>query len=100
MVVFRDTKHRLVAKGHNQKLGFSYPRTFIPIVKSTTIRIILSLAISIGSSLRKLEFNNAFLNRDLSENVFVQQPPGFEISSNLGCKLHKSLYGLKQAPKA
>jgi histone deacetylase 1/2 len=72
------------------------------VVKSATIRIVLSLAVSRGWSLRQLDVQYAFLHGYFDEEVYMKQPPGYEDKTkvNYVCKLDKALYGLKQAPRA
>ena len=47
-----------------------------------------------------MDVKNAFLNRDLSEKVYMQPPPGLFVESNKVCHLRRALYGLKQVPRA
>ncbi|KAH9745458.1 retrovirus-related pol polyprotein from transposon RE2 [Citrus sinensis] len=93
---------RLVAKGFQQIEGAHYFETFILVVKSTTIRVILSLAVMNQWQIRQADVNNAFLNRYLTEEVYMRQPKGFVDPQrpDFVCKLHKALYGLKQALRA
>ena len=92
-------KARLVAQGFLQREGYDFHETFSPVVKPTTVRLILSLSLANNWSIHQIDINNAFLNGYLTEAVFMKQPQGFEAENkNLVCKLHKSLYGLKQAP--
>ena len=67
----------------------------------TTIRVLLALAASHNLLIHQMDVKTAFLNRDLEEEIYMEQPDGFAVKGQAGkvYKLLKSLYGLKQAPK-
>ncbi|KAG8503700.1 hypothetical protein CXB51_001699 [Gossypium anomalum] len=95
-------KARLVAKGFSQHARLDFRDTFSPVVRVVTIRTILAISVMKGWSLRQIDVNNAFLNGELIEEIYMDQPPGFEVSGHnahkLVCRLNKALYGLCQAP--
>ena len=90
-------KARLVAKGFHEFPGIDFQETCSLVIKPTTIRTILSIAVSRGWVLRQFDVQNAFLHGHLSEDVYMSQPPGFvhpQFPKHI-CKLKKALYGFK-----
>jgi hypothetical protein len=94
-------KARLVAKDYTQKEGEDFFDTYSPVIRLTTIRVLLSLAASHGLLVHQIDVKTTFLNRELEEKIYMTRPDGFVVKGQEDkvCKLIKSLYGLKQAPK-
>jgi hypothetical protein len=95
-------KARFVARGFSQKEGIDYDEIFAPVARYTSIRIIISLAAVFGWKLHQMDVKTAFLNGEVEQEVYIEQPEGFVIHGKEShvCKLKKALYGLKQAPRA
>lgn len=90
-------KGRLVAKGFSQTFGIDYTETYAPVVRNTTIRILLAVAVKRKMKICQMDAVSAFLQGDLDEEIYMSQPEGFEDGTNRVCKLNKAIYGLKQA---
>jgi hypothetical protein len=95
-------KARWVLRGFTQPPGVDYDETFSPVVKSATVRTVLSLVVSRSWPVHQFYVKNVFLHGTLSETVYCSQPTGFVDPAQSNCVylLNKSLYGLKQAPRA
>ena len=72
-------KARLLAKGYAQKEGVDYTETFAPIAKCGSIRTLFSLAAQKGWKIHHMDVKTTFLNGDLKEDVYMDQPEGFSI---------------------
>ena len=115
-------KARVVVQGFRQQYGIDYEETFAPVAKAKSIKMLLSLATVHDWEIKQLDFDAAFLNAPLSEDVYVIPPPGAPSGAMTGSnpirssiaikklirsgvnadtvwKLNKALYGLKQAPR-
>jgi hypothetical protein len=100
-VVTRN-KARLVAKGYAQVAGLDFEETIAPVARLESIHILLAYAVHHSFRMFQMDVKSAFLNGPIKEEVYVEQPPGFEDEQYHAhvCKLSKALYGLKQAPRA
>ena len=95
-------KAKFVAHGFSQKVGINYEERFAPIARYTSIRTIMALAAKKKWKLHRMDVKTTFLNGVIEEEVYIEQPQGFEVKDirTHVCKLNKDLYGLKQAPRA
>ena len=72
-------KARYVAKGFFQIFGSDFLETFAPTAKLSSVRILLALATHFHYEVFQFDVSSAYLNADLEEDIYVEQPPGFEI---------------------
>lgn len=98
-------KARLVAKGFTQVEGINYNETFSPVIRHSSLRLLLAIAAQRGMIVNSMDMVSAFLNGTLSEEIYMKQVPGYHLKPDnpvkgveYVLKLNKSLYGLKQAP--
>lgn len=91
-------KSRLVAKGFAQVKGVDYKETYSPVLMKKSIRILLAVAVDKNYETRHIDVLSAYLNSPIKEEVYMEQPKGYEIGgSSYVCKLRKSIYGLHQS---
>lgn len=92
-------KARLVVKGFRQRKGIDYEQTFSPVARMATIRALLSVSAKENLYLTQFDVSTAFLNGKLQEEIYMNQPDGYNDGTSRVCLLQRSLYGLKQAPR-
>ena len=91
-------KARLVAKCYTQTYGIDYFETFSPVAWVNSIMILFSVVVNLLWPLFQLDVKNIFVYRDLQEEVYTEQPPGYVAQGkNKVCPLKKAIYGLKQS---
>ncbi|GJS45557.1 putative ribonuclease H-like domain-containing protein [Tanacetum coccineum] len=95
-------KARLVAQGYRQEEGVDYDEVFAPVARIEAIRLFLAFASFMGFTVYQMDVKSAFLYGNITEEVYVKQPPGFEDPThpNKVYRVVKALYGLHQAPRA
>ena len=93
-------KARIVAKGYAQKHGVDYEETYAPVVRYSSLRMIIALCAHYDWELHHMDVKSAYLNGDLEEEIYMHLPDGVQRKKGQEdwvCRLHKALYGLKQA---
>jgi hypothetical protein len=92
----------LVCKGYAQVEGQGFDETFALVARLEAIRMFLAYSCHKNFKVYQMDVKSIFLNGDLEEEVYMEQPEGFSLTDNPDyvCKLKKALYGLKQAPRA
>ena len=95
------SKARYVAKGYSQVKGTDYQETFSPTASITSIRVLMQLAVKYDLIVHRMDVKTAYLHAPITQELYIDQPQGFEEVSNSGerlvYRLKKSLYGLKQS---
>lgn len=93
-------KARLVVKGFSQRMGIDYNETYSPVVRYSTLRYLVGIAAKLNLDIDQMDAITAFLQSDLSEDIYMVQPEEFDDATGKVCKLNKAIYGLKQASRS
>jgi len=89
-------KARIVAQGFTQVKGLNYDQTFAPVVKLSTFRAILAIAVQQNLTIHQMDVKAAYLNGKLKEEIHMEAPPGLEIPEGMVLRLNRAVYGTKQ----
>ena len=100
MELLTNIKQDLLSKALVRK-DLDYFDTWLSVTRITSIRMLIALIAVYGLEIHQMDVKTAFLNGELEEEIYIEQPEGFIVpgKEKKVCKLIKSLYGLKQAPK-
>ena len=90
-------KTRLIIKSYKQKEGLYYFDTYSPVTRISSIRMLIVIAAILNLEIHQMDVKTAFLNSDLDEEIYMEQPEGFIVpgQEKKVFRLVKSLYGLK-----
>lgn len=83
-------KARLVARGCSQRHGIDYVETFSPVVRYSSLRMLLALAVQMGLQIDQMDVVTAFLHGDINETIYMHQPESFEDGTDRVCRLNGS----------
>ena len=109
-------KSRLVAAGYSQIYGVDFDETFAPVANLLSIRVFFAMCAQYGLEAKQMDVNTAFLNADLTEDIYMDIPEFYDLDAELAalpvdhelrsvpreeikCRLNKAIYGLKQSPR-
>lgn len=90
-------KARLCGRGFSQRSGIDYHETYAPVMSSTSLRLILSLAATRGLRTKEFDVSSAFLTATMHEAVYIRAPDCMCLPPGTLLRLRKSLYGCKQS---
>lgn len=90
-------KARLVAKGCSQIYGLDYEETYSPVVRYASIRVLMAIAVKHKLKVHQMDAVTAFLQGELHEEIYMQQPEMYNDGTKQVCRLNRAIYGLKQA---
>ena len=94
------TKLVLLQKVLHRGYGIDYKKSFALVTRISFVRALLTIAVTSKWDFFQRDVKNAFLSGDLSEEIYMQPPPGLSVESNKVCHIRRALYDLKQAPRA
>lgn len=94
-------KARIVVQGYSQRFGVDFTDVYAPVTRQATLRVLLAVAGKTQLILKQYDVRTAYLNGTVTEELYMQQPPGFAVSGQEQkvCKLRKSIYGLRQSAR-
>ena len=95
----KEHKSRLVAQGFTQKYLIDYKQVHAPVARTSSFKLLATIAAYLGLTAHQLDVKAAFLNGELEEEIFMRQPPGFaeKGKEDYVYRLKKSIYSLKQS---
>lgn len=92
-------KARWVVRGFEQVEGSDYAETFAAVVKPMSYKALFAIAAAMDYEIEQMDVKTAFLYGNVDDEVYVEQPVGYEEDPDSVCQLDKALYGLKQSPR-